>query len=237
MVTTLHARRRPLDRGRLVGTLLLVQLAGLIVPFVLLLPIVTAPAEWMVTAQRSATRITAGVLLLIVNGAVTIAISIAAWPVFRRTSEGLGLWLLVLGALWLAIQAVDNMHVLSMLSLSTSTGPAGALAPDDARLASAAALGVARRWAHIMALLAIDAWILCFYLNLIHGGALHRAVWTFGLMTVALHLIAIPLRSLLGLPSIGEAGMPMALSHLATGWWLWWRGLGRTQLAEGPARG
>jgi hypothetical protein len=212
MVTMLHARRRPLDRGRLVGTLLLVQLAGLIVPFVLLLPIVTAPAEWMATAQRSATRITAGVLLLIVNGAVTIAISIAAWPVFRRTSEGLGLWLLVLAALWLAIQAVDNMHVLSMLSLSTSTGPADALAPDDARLASAAAL------------------------NLIHGGALHRAVWTFGLITVALHLIAIPLRSLLGLPSIGEAGMPMALSHLATGCWLWWRGLGRTQLAEGPAQ-
>lgn len=218
------------------GTLLLVQLAGLIVPFVLLLPIATPPTEWMETAQRSAPRIMAGVLLLIVNGAVTIAISIAAWPVFRRTSEGLGLWLLVLAALWLATQAVDNIHVLSMLSLSESTGPVDAFATDDARLASAVTLGAMRRWAHVTALLAIDAWILCLYLNLIRAGALHRAVWTFGLITVTAHLIAIPVRSLLGLPSIGEAGMPMALSHLATAGWLWWRGLDRPPHAEGQSR-
>jgi hypothetical protein len=209
------------SRGRLVGGLTFVQLAGLIVPFVLLLPIVTPPGAYVDSAAASSTRVLAGVLLLVVNGAVTIGISIAAWPALRRTSEALALWLVVLGALMLGVQMVDNIQILSMLSLSQAHAAAGAGA--DSLRDVATAIGTTRRWAHLSELLVIDAWILVFYLSLIRVGALPRLLSAFGLLTVGAHFVAIPLPAFLG---VAEAGMPMALSHIATAGWLVARGLG-----------
>jgi hypothetical protein len=211
-------------RGRVVGGLTFLQLVGLIVPFVLLLPIVAPPGASLAEAAASSARIRTGVLLLVVNGAVTIGISIAVWPVIRRASEPLALWLVVLGALMLGVQMVDNVHVLSLLSLSQAQAAAGA-APDSLREA-AMAIGTTRRWAHLSELLVIDAWILVFYLGLIRAGALPRLLSAFGLLTVAAHFLAIPLPGFLGLRAVVAAGMPMALSHVATAGWLAAKGLG-----------
>jgi hypothetical protein len=210
-------------RGRLVGGLTLLQLIGLIVPFVLLMPIVTPSGADLADAAASSGRVRAGVLLLLVNGAVTIGISIAVWPTLRRGSEALALWLVVLGALMLGVQVVDNIQILSMLSLSQAHAAAGA-APDSLREVAAAA-SATRRWAHLSELVVIDAWILVFYLGLIRVGALPRPVWALGLLTVAAHFVAIPLPGFLGLRAVVEGGMPMALSHVATGGWLVARGL------------
>jgi hypothetical protein len=211
-------------RGRLVGGLTFLQLVGLIVPFVLLLPIVTPPGAFLADTAAASTRIRVGVLLLIVNGAITLGISIAAWPALRRTSEALALWLVVLGALMLGVQMVDNIHILSMLSLSQTHAAAGTTA--DSLRDVATAVGTTRRWAHLSELLVIDAWILVFYLSLIRAGALPRLLSAFGLLTVAAHFVAIPLPGFLGLRAVVEAGMPMALSHVATAGWLVARGLG-----------
>jgi hypothetical protein len=188
---------------------------------VLLLPIVTPPGA---SLAESAALIRAGVLLLAANGAVTIGISIAAWPAFRRASEGLSLWLIVLGALMLGVQMVDNIHILSMLSLSEAHAAAGGV--GDSLREVATAIGATRRWAHLSELLVIDAWILVYYLGLIRIGALPPLLSAFGLLTVAAHFVAIPLPGLLGLRAVVEAGMPMALSHLATAGWLVAKGLG-----------
>ena len=217
---TLTAR----GRGRLVGGLVALQLVGLIVPFVLLLPIATPPGAFLAGAAASSARIQAGVLLLLVNGAVTIGISTAAFAVLRRASEPLALWLLVLAGLMVGVQVVDNVHILSMLSLSRAYAAAGAA--SDALREVAVAVGTTRRWAHLSELLVVDAWILVFYLGLIRAGALPRLLGALGLLTVATHLVAIPLPGLLGLRPVVEAGMPMAVSHLATAGWLAARGLG-----------
>jgi hypothetical protein len=118
---------------------------------------------------------------------------------------------------------VDNVHVLSMLSLSQAHAGAGAVTDSLGEIAIA--VGATRRWAHLSELLVIDAWILVFYLGLIRLGALPRALWAFGLLTVASHFAAIPLPGLLGLRAVPEAGMPMALSHVATAGWLVAKGL------------
>ncbi len=211
-------------RRRLVGGLTLLQLAGLIVPFVLLLPLAGPPGSFLARAADSSTRIVIGAMLLVANGAVTIGISVAFWPALRRASEALALWLVVVGALMLGIQMVDNVQVLSMLSLSRAHATAGA----DAGLLRvvASAVGATRRWAHLSELLVIDAWILVFYLGLIRVGALPRPLSAFGLLTVTAHFLAIPLAGFLGYAPVVEAGMPMALSHVATSAWLMARGLG-----------
>jgi hypothetical protein len=43
---------------------------------------------------------------------------------------------------------------------------------------------------------------------------------------VAAHFVAIPLPGFLGLRAVAEAGMPMALSHVATAGWLVAKGFG-----------
>lgn len=211
------------DPGRLIGGLTALQLVGLIVPFVLVLPVVTPPGAYLADAAASSGRIQAGVLLLLVNGAVTIGISVAAFSVFRRESEVLALWLLVLGTLMLAAQAVDNVQILSMVSLSQVYAAGGG---GDSLREVALAVGTTRRWAHLSTLVVIDAWILVFYLNLIRARALPRVLSAFGPLTVAAHFASIPLPGFLGLPAVAEAGMPMALSHVAAAGWLWARGLG-----------
>jgi hypothetical protein len=70
--------------GRLVGVLLFVQLAGLILPFVLLLPIVTS--DFLENAAGVAFQIRVAMFHLFANGAVTIAIAIVAFPVLREYS-------------------------------------------------------------------------------------------------------------------------------------------------------
>src|SRR6266550_1489527 len=77
--------------GRIIGIMLLVQLAGLIVPFVLLLPLVRR--DFLANAAAASFQIKVAVFLLFVNCALTIGISIAAWPVFGRYSSALALLL------------------------------------------------------------------------------------------------------------------------------------------------
>jgi len=204
--------------GRCIGVLLLVQLAGLIVPFVMLHPIARGSRDWLANAAASAFQIKAAVFLLFANTALTIGIATAAWPVFRRYSERMALWLVALGVIMFTLQAVDNAHVLSMVSLSQQFAQAGG--PDDVFQALAAAVGSTRRWVHYSELLAIDAWILMLYSALFRFALVPRALAALGLLTVVLHLTGITLPLWLGYSSMTLLGASMALGHTALAGWL-----------------
>jgi hypothetical protein len=208
--------------GRLIGVLLLVQLAGLIVPFVLLHPITRGSRDWLANAAGSSFQIKAAVFLLFANCALTVGVAIAAWPVFRRYSEAMALWLVALGVIMLTLQAVDNAHVLSMVSLSQQYVEAGG--PDGVFQTLAAAVGSTRRWVHYSELLAIDAWIFMLYSVLFRFALVPRAVAVFGLLTVALHFTGITLPLWLGYPSVTLLGASMVLSHMALALWLMTKG-------------
>ncbi len=81
--------------SRIIGMLLLVHLAtGLIVPYVLLQPLTRLPAAFLDTAAGMSSQVRLNVFLLFVGGAISVGISIAAWPVVRERSYRLGLCLL-----------------------------------------------------------------------------------------------------------------------------------------------
>jgi Domain of unknown function (DUF4386) len=204
--------------GRLTGVLLLVHLAGLIVPFVLLHPITRGSQDWLANAAGSSSQIKVAVFLLFANCALTIGITIAAWPVFRQYSETMALWLLALGVIMFTLQAVDNAHVLSMVSLSQQYLQAGG--PNDVFQTLAAATGSTRRWVHYSELLAIDAWIFMLYSVLFRFRLVPRALAIFGLLTVVLHFTGITLPLWLGYPGATLMGASMAVSHLALAVWL-----------------
>jgi len=208
--------------GRLIGMLLFLQLAGLIVPFVLLLPLTTGPRNYLANAVGSSFQIKLAVFLLFANCALTIGITIAAFRVFRQYSEAMALWLLAASVMMFLLQAVDNVHVLSMLSLSQQYAQAGG--PDELFQTLAAVVGSTRRWAHFAELLLIDCWIFSLYCILYRFALVPRALSAFGLITVASHFTGIPLRGFLGYGLVTPMGVPMALCHMTLAIWLMVKG-------------
>jgi hypothetical protein len=204
--------------GRLIGMLLFVQLAGLIVPFVLLHPLTTGPRDFLANAAGASLQIRVAVFLLFANCALTIGITIAAWPVFRLYSEAMALWLVAASGIMFSLQAVDNAHMLSMLSLSQQYAQAGG--PDELFQTLAVVVGSTRRWVHFTELLVIDCWIFLLYISLWRSALVPRALAVFGLLTVMLHFTGIPLRGFLGYSLVTLMGVPMGLSHLALAVWL-----------------
>ena len=208
--------------GRLIGVLLVVQLAGLIVPFVLLHPLTRGPRDFLANAAQSSFQIKLAVFLLFANCALTIGIAIAAWPLFRQYSEAMALWLVAASVIMFTVQAVDNAHILSMLSLSQQYVQSGG--PDELFQTLAAVVGSTRRWAHFTELLVIDAWIFLLYISLYRFAVVPRPLAVFGLLTVVLHFTAIPLRGFLGYRLVTPMGVPMGLSHLALALWMMAKG-------------
>jgi uncharacterized protein DUF4386 len=102
------------------------------------------------------------------------------------------LWLLAASVILFSAQAVDNVHILSMLSLSQQYTQTGG--PDELFQMVAAAVGSTRRWAHYTWLLLIDCWIFSLYTTLYRFALVPRALAALGLITVTLHFIGIPLR-------------------------------------------
>ena len=202
--------------GQIIGMMLFVQLAGLIVPFVLLLPMTTA--DFLANAAENSSQIKVAVFLLFANCALTICISIMAFPVFREHSSAIALLLVAVSVIMFSLQAVDNAHLMSMLSLSQQYVQAGG--PAELFQTLSAVVCSTRRWTHYSELLVIDAWILVLY-SLLYGSRLvPRALAAFGLITVMLHFAGITLPLFLGYSSLTLLGMTMAFSHIALAIWL-----------------
>ena len=208
--------------GRFIGILLVLQLSGLIVPFVLLHPLTTGPRDFLANAAGASLQIRVAVFFLFANCALTIGITVAAWPVFRQHSEAMALWLLAASVIMFALQAVDNVHILSMLSLSQQYAQAGG--PNELFQTLAAMVGSTRRWVHFTELLVIDSWIFLLYSVLYRFALVPRALAAFGLLTVMLHFTGIPLPAFLGYSIVTLMGVTMGLSHPALALWLMVRG-------------
>src|SRR4030095_109156 len=206
--------------GRIIGVMLLLQLAGFIVPFVMILPLVRE--DYLENAAYYSFQIKAAVLLFFANGALTIGIAIAAWPVFRRHSEPMAMWLIVLGVITFTLHAVDNVHIMSMLSLSQQYLEAGVSSAQYDVIASI--VRITRRWAHYPELFAIDFWIMLFQVTLLRFALVPRALAALSLLTMVLHFVAVPLPRFLGYGINTTCGVPMAFGLLAIAVWLMAKG-------------
>jgi len=206
--------------GRILGVLLLIQLAGLIVPFVLLNPLTRR--DFFANAAAASFQIKVAVFLLFANCALTIVIAITVWPIFRQYSEPMALCLLAVSVIMFSLQAVDNAHILSMMSLSQQYVDAGGSNGSFQTLA--AVVGSIRRWGHYSELLVIDTWIFLLYVCLYRFALVPRALAVFGLLTVMLHFTGIPLPGFMGYSIVTLMGVPMAFSHIALAIWLMVKG-------------
>jgi hypothetical protein len=212
--------------GRIIGMLLLVQLAtGLIVPYVLLRPLTAPPAGFLGIAAGMSGQVRLNVLLLFVGGALPVGISVAAWPVVRQRSYRLGLWLLAVSVLNFTLQIIENSHWLSMLSLSQAYAEAGGA---DQELFQSLGIVVrsAWKWAHYSHILVVVGWFFALYCLLFRCSMVPRALAAIGVATTLLHFAGITLPTfggyLMPLPML--FGMPLGLATLALAAWLMAKG-------------
>jgi hypothetical protein len=219
--------------GRIIGAMWLVQLPVLIVSFVMVLPLTESPAEVLANAAGRSFQLKLAVFLLLANCALTIAISIAVWSVVRQYSAEMALLLVAVSVIMFTLQAVDNAHLLSMLSLSRQyhqAGGSGELFP-----AMVAVVGSTRKWTHYSELLAIEAWNFVFYTLLFRFALVPRVLAALGLITVALHVAGTTLPLFLGYGPVTLMAASLGLGHLAVALWLIIKGL--TEAPHPPGNG
>lgn len=203
--------------GRLVGLLLIAQLAtGLIVPYVVLRPITTAPAGFLEAAAAMEPLLRFNVLLLILGGAIPVGISAMVWPIVRGRCPWLGLWMVTLAGVNGALQLVENGHWLTMLSVSRAFAAAGSADTESFRpLAVAVRSGWV--WAHYAHILAVVGWFFALYAALFRAGITPRILAAAGIATCLLHTAGITLPMFAGYRMSGPTffGMPLGVATLA----------------------
>lgn len=208
--------------GRRLGALLLVQLAGLIVPFVMLTPVATS--GYLATAAGSAGQIRVGLLLLLANAALTTAIALILYPRVVVSSPGLARWLVLLAGGMIALQAVDNAHVMEMLAVSAAYGAPGRPEVGPLFEILGPATAAARRGTHYAVLLAVEAWMLAFYAACWRIRAVPLGVAAFGVVAAMLHVAGATMPVFLGTPALAPLTMVLAASHVTLAVWLITRG-------------
>ena len=221
--------------ARAIGLLLLVQMVtGLILPYVLLLPVWTPAGAFLGTAAGMGGTVRLCVLMLVVGAAVSLAIAVLAWPVVRESRPRLGLWLLALAVINVALQLIENAHWLTLLSISQAYAAAGGGGSGGFE-AVAVAAHASFRWAHYSHIFVVVAWLFTLFLLLYRGAMVPRAIAAFGMVTALLHFIGITLPAFGGyrMPYPELFGMPLALAILALAAWLAVKGLRDGQAAAG----
>lgn len=203
-------------RGRIIGALLLIQLAGFIVPFVLLMPV--AGSDYLNEAAPRAGNVKFAIALLYLNTALTVAISILAFPIIRQHTPSVAVLLVALGAMMFTIQAVDNAHIMSMLALSEEWVRAAKQGDYFQTLSSV--VRAQRRWVHYGELMAIDAWLFTLFATFFRFRFLPRAVAGFAVISVVVHFASITLPLMLGYGGYAPLGAIMGLGELLIGTWL-----------------
>lgn len=209
--------------GRTVGVLMLLHLTvALMVPFILL-ERVRGTEGLLANAAASPLQVRAAVLLLFVGSALAVVIAITALRVFRQASEPMAFWLLALATAGFSLQAVDNAHILSMLSLSQEYAEAGA-AKSELLQSLGLVANSARKWAHYSYLLVAVSWIFLFYALLFRFRFIPRALAALGLVGCLLQIYGVTLRGLFGYPPMTVLAMPLAPIHVAAALWLMFKG-------------
>jgi hypothetical protein len=213
----------PKTVGRMIGTLLLAQIAaGITVNFVLLAP-VSADPGFLVNAALHPHRLGLSVLIGLLTGAISVGIAIVVFPVFRQNSRAMALWFLSLAVVGLSTAALEQISVLGLLSLSQAYGQAS---PPDENLFEALRGVVAslRNWAHYTNLIMGGGFVFVFYAVLLRFALIPRLLAGIGLVAVLLQLTAVTL-PLFGQSVVMAMLMPLALTHFVVACWLIVNGL------------
>jgi Domain of unknown function (DUF4386) len=210
--------------GRKVGILLLLQLAaGLMIPFILLLPLSGGYPDFLTAAAESSFQIRAAVFIFFIGSALTVTLGITTLPVFSRYSKVTALWFLVVCVVSCIMDVVHNAAVMSMLSISEQFTRGGAGNAELYQVVGAA-MASTRRWVHFTQLVAIGSWIFVLHSSLLRFALIPRPLAVLGVIAIVLQFIGVTLMMFLGYSTIGVMAMPMLPIQIVIALWLMVKG-------------
>jgi hypothetical protein len=204
--------------SRIIGALILTQMVcAALINFVLEAPLFGTPG-FLVNAAAHAPQIALAALLGLATGALSVGIAITAYPVFSQCSQAMALWFIALSVAGFSVTAVENINVMSMLSLSMEYAKANAAAQDQLQ-ALRVIVASPRNWAHYIGLIIAGSTIFVMYAVLYRFALVPRALAGFGLAAVVLQLVAVAM-PLFGQGIVFLLLAPLGLSQLAVALWL-----------------
>ncbi len=207
MTDAVDARRA----GRIIGVLIVLQLVPApVANFALLAPVLRAPGGYLANAAAYPLQVTTAALLGFFVGAVSAGIGITAWPLFRRLNQTMALWFLTLSVLGFVLLTMENVGVLTMLSVSKQA----AAAPSVDVQALARTVGSAKSWLHYTNLMCAGATICVLYAVLFRFRLVPRALAAFGMVAAVLEIVAV-LPVYFGERAILQLVAPLGLSQFA----------------------
>lgn len=148
--------------GRIVGVLcLLLVVCGILTNFVLTAPLFGEPG-FLISAAEHSSQIGLSTLVGIAMGLVSIGVAVILYPVFRQHSQTLGLFYFALVIAGFALTVVENINVMSMLSLSQAYAKAGG-AQQEMYEGLRIVVSSARNWTHYISLIVSGCTLFVFY--------------------------------------------------------------------------
>jgi hypothetical protein len=219
--------------GRIIGVLIIVQMAGsAMVNGVLEAPLFGAPG-FLVNAAPHSRQIGLAAVLSLLTEAMWLGIAVTAFTIICQRTQRLALWFVSLAAVVLAVAVVENIGVMSMVSLSEAYAKASAVEREQLQTVRVV-VASARNWAHFMARIVDGGAIFVFYAVLYRCALIPRALAGFGLIAAVLMVTAV------GMPIFGHEVVfpmlaPMGVSQLLLALWLIARGFRRQASMRGAA--
>jgi len=216
--------------SRIIGALILVQMvSGALINFGVEAPLFGEPG-FLVNAASHASQIALGAVLGLAAGALSLAIAITAYPVFRQHSQAMALWFVALSIAGLSAVAVESMNVMSMLSLSQEYAKANVADRDQLQVLRVV-VASARNWAHFISLIIAGCTIFVMYAVLYRFSLVPRALAAFGLAAVVLQIATV------AMPLFGQGVVflllaPLGVSQLALALWLIVKGFRKEGVAS-----
>lgn len=201
------------DTGRVIGILLLLHLiAGLTTPYIILRRL---GAAYDASAVVDGAQVRLAVMLLFAGGALTIAIAIAGWSIFREYSFPLATWLLGLAIANFALQCVENAAWMSLFTFSQEYAKANA---GDVSLfhVTGIALRMIWKWVHYTHLLIMVSWMFVLGILLWRIDTVPRVLAALLPLGSLLQIFGITLPQFIPYPSPAPMlmGLPLGIIYL-----------------------
>ncbi|MFY9820888.1 MAG: DUF4386 domain-containing protein [Thermoanaerobaculia bacterium] len=208
--------------GRIIGVLIILQMVGGgLVNSVLEAPLFGVPG-FLVNAAPHSQQLALAVLIALVAEGLWVGIAVTAFSILWHRSRTMALWLVVLAGVTLAVAVIENVGVMSMVSVSQAYMKASAAAREQIETVRVV-VASARNWAHYMGRISDGVTIFVFYLALFRFALIPRVLAGFGLIAVILMLTSV------GMPLFGHDVVfpmlaPIGLSQLIVAVWLLTKG-------------
>jgi uncharacterized protein DUF4386 len=219
--------------GRRLGTLFLAHLLfGLMTPYILLQSLATAKG-FVATASVNEFQVRLAVLLLFVSGALTVAIAVTAWPVFRFQAGTLGMWVIALAIANFALQCTEIAGYMAMFTVSREYLTAAA---TNLTLYDALSFTVRHvwKWQHYSHLLVMVSWMFLVFAALWRTASVPKVLAGLAMLTALMQITGISLPQFIPYPAPPTLimGLPLAFAYAALAIWLMVKGLGTPRRIE-----